>query len=104
MSVSTDLYCANTCVNYDAIKDTVRFALNTDSDDDFSNFLAGLVNGKKTSILAMISRGKSKAHEYIKRDILATFNQFCTSDCPLRTGSNASDSEAKQFVNTVLNS
>eukprot|EP00171_Calliarthron_tuberculosum_P022626 IDg22626t1 len=73
-----DIYCANTSVHCEAIKETFRFALNTDHEDDISKFLAGSVSSNKMSILSKISRGRSKAHEYIQRDIVAT---IFSSDC-----------------------
>lgn len=99
----TDLYCSFARLDCDAINRGVGFSINTNDEDEIRRFIAGSMNGKKSSTVATISRGQSKAYDYIPLDIAATFFQFCPLDCPLRTGSSTAETDTKRFANSILN-
>eukprot|EP00171_Calliarthron_tuberculosum_P022108 IDg22108t1 len=104
----TALYDVYADVNCAGIRNAANFAIGSQSEDAILTFLHSHVtmstNGKSSqiSVPSKISRGQSRAHEALQRDLVPCFYRNCPEHCLFKTDSVSSKEEKAMYARAVL--
>lgn len=100
-TASADPFCIS-------VRNAASFALRSADESRIDQFLAASVpvmkkkKGGQQAVLALISRGQSRAHDILQRDIVPMFLQSCPIDCPLRPDSKATAEVKRKFADMLV--